>query len=120
MINTKFSMLFLLLLIVYSCDNSTSPSDSQKKLTDYSRQYKMIFRFDNNIYSINSDGSELTQLTNFDCHIQDITINNENTIIAFVATINGPMEIFIIPMVLLNTQHKTTLSRVLCLHLFLF
>lgn len=95
----KFSLFLLFcLIIIINCSQSTSPKN-ELKLTDYSQQYQLIYRFENNIYSINSDGTGLTMIKEIGAQMQDITINNDFSKIAFASILDGyQQEIYTINM----------------------
>lgn len=94
--------LFLILLSLFlsmSCKFSTSTTSSDKKIGDYTNQYKMVFESDNNIFSINSDGTGLSRITDFNCYMQNVVVNDDYSKIAFASTLDGyPQNIYIMNM----------------------
>ena len=83
MVRTLKIILLLGIFLLVSCTNSTSPISNKIKLDDYSNQYKMMYIFENNIFSINSDGTNLTQITDYNGHMQNLVVNSDFSKIAF-------------------------------------
>jgi len=74
-------------IVFFSCSNP-SQSDSIK-LSDYDNQYKMLVRYDGDLYSVYSDGSQFEKIKDFSHGSQDFCVNEDFSKIACVSHADG-------------------------------
>ncbi len=85
------------LILLLNCQQSTAPVTPPKTLDDYDTQYRMLVKDYPNLFTMNSDGTNRTEILNYaGAHIQEATVNSDFSKIAFTATLDGsPMNIYI-------------------------
>ncbi len=85
----------MILLLLSGCSDPASESDS-KKLSDYSRQYTIYYKYNGDLYSIRSDGTGMGIVKDLKASSQDFIFNEDRTKIAFASTLGGyPQQIYI-------------------------
>ncbi len=85
------------LILLVNCLQSTSPVTPQKSLDDYNTQYRMLVRGFSSLFTVNSDGTNETEILNYEGYaVQEATVNNDFSKIAFAATFDeSPHNIYI-------------------------